>query len=342
MTRRAVALFSGGLDSTLAILVVLGQGVSVKAIKFQTPFDCGVSKDLVSVAERFGFDVEIRNLGEKFFEVVKDPEHGYGKNMNPCIDCRIMMLREARAFVDSAEADFIITGELLGQRPMSQRKDMLYHIDRKAGVTNCVVRPLSAKLLRVTDAEAKGIVSREMLYGFSGRSRKPQMALAEKFGLADYPAPAGGCLLTEPNYAGRLKDLMAFNPSPSLRDIDLLRIGRHFRFSPLCKIIIGRDRTENGIIESLATDEDILLKVNGYGSPLTLVSGEITQEALKVAASLCARYSDARNNFSVDVTDVNDPGFMLRVPTAGDELIDALRIEKKRTGKTAKASPVSP
>lgn len=271
MTRRAVALFSGGLDSTLAILVVLGQGVSVKAIKFQTPFDCGVSKDLVSVAERFGFDVEIRNLGEKFFEVVKDPEHGYGKNMNPCIDCRIMMLREARAFVDSVEADFIITGELLGQRPMSQRKDMLYHIDRKAGVTNCVVRPLSAKLLRVTDAEAKGIVSREMLYGFSGRSRKPQMALAEKFGLADYPAPAGGCLLTEPNYAGRLKDLMAFNPSPSLRDIDLLRIGRHFRFSPLCKIIIGRDRTENGIIESLATDEDILLKVNGYGSPLTLV-----------------------------------------------------------------------
>jgi len=342
MTRRAVALFSGGLDSTLAILAVLRQGVSVKAIKFQTPFDCGVSKDLVSVAERFGFDVEIRNLGEKFFEVVKDPEHGYGKNMNPCIDCRIMMLREARAFVDSAEADFIITGEVLGQRPMSQRKDMLYHIDRKAGVTNCIVRPLSAKLLRVTDAEAKGIVSREMLYGFSGRSRKPQMALAEKFGLADYPAPAGGCLLTEPNYAGRLKDLMAFNPSPSLRDIDLLRIGRHFRFSPLCKIIIGRDRTENGIIESLATDEDILLKVNGYGSPLTLVSGEITQEALKVAASLCARYSDARNNFSVDVTDVNDPGFILRVPTAGDELIDALRIEKKRTGKTAKASPVSP
>lgn len=342
MTYRAVALFSGGLDSTLAILAVLRQGISVKAIKFQTPFDCGVSKDPASVAERFGFCIEVRNLGEKFLEVVKDPEHGYGKNMNPCIDCRIMMLREARAFLDSVEADFIITGEVLGQRPMSQRKDMLYHIDKKAGVTNRVVRPLSAKLLKVTDAEAGGIVSREMLYGFSGRSRKPQMDLAEEFGLTDYPSPAGGCLLTEPNYACRLKDLMAFAPSPSLRDIDLLRIGRHFRYSPLCKIIVGRDRTENETIESLATGEDVLLKVDGYGSPLTLVSGEITQEALKVAASLCARYSDARNNVSVDVNDVNDPGFMLKVSVAGDELIDVLRIEKKGTGRTSKASPVSP
>ncbi len=322
--------------------MVLRQGISVKAIKFQTPFDCGALKDPASVADRFGFDIEIRNLGEKFFEVVKNPEHGYGKNMNPCIDCRIMMLREARAFADGAEADFIITGEVLGQRPMSQRKDMLYHIDRKAGVTNKVIRPLSAKLLRVTDAEAGGIVNREMLYGFSGRSRKPQMVLAEEFGLADYPSPAGGCLLTEPNYAARLKELMAFNHSPSLKDIDLLKIGRHFRYSPLCKIIIGRDKTENGIIESLARDEDVLLKVNSHGSPLTLVSGEITEEALKVAASLCVRYSDARNNFSVDVTDVDDPGCVLRVSAACDELIDSLRIEKKKTGKKAKASPVSP
>jgi tRNA-specific 2-thiouridylase len=342
MTHRAIALFSGGLDSTLAILVVLRQGISVKAVKFQTPFDCSVSRDPASIAERFGFDIEIRNLGEEFFKVVRDPEHGYGKNMNPCIDCRIMMLGEAKAFLDSAKADFIITGEVLGQRPMSQRKDMLYHIDRKASVTNRVVRPLSAKLLRVTDAEAAGIVRREMLYGFSGRSRKPQMDLAEEFGLTDYPSPAGGCLLTEPNYACRLKDLMAFDRSPSLRDIDLLRMGRHFRYSPLCKIIVGRDRTENETIESLATDKDRLLKVHGYGSPLTLISGEITQEALKVAASLCARYSDARNNLSVDVTDVNDPGFMLKVSVAGDELIDLLRIEKEGNERTSKASPVSP
>jgi len=337
MTYRAVALFSGGLDSTLAILAVLRQGISVKALKFRTPFDCSVSKDPASVAERFGFNVETRDLGEKFLDVVKDPEHGHGKNMNPCIDCRIMMLKEARTSLDSPEADFIITGEVLGQRPMSQRKDMLYHIDRKAGVRSRVVRPLSAKLLRVTDAEAAGIVSREMLYGFSGRSRKPQMELAKEFGLTDYPSPAGGCLLTEPNYAGRLKDLLDFDPSPSPRDIDLLKIGRHFRYSPRCKFIIGRNRTENETIESLATDEDVLLKVEGYGSPLTLVSGQINREALKVAASLCARYSDARNNFSVDVTDVNHPGFVLTVSGAGDELIDALRIEKRETVRTAKA-----
>jgi tRNA-specific 2-thiouridylase len=343
MRYRAVALFSGGLDSTLAILAALRQGISVKAVKFQTPFDCSASTDPDSVAEKFGFDIETRNIGEKFFEIVKRPEHGRGRNMNPCIDCRIMMLKEVRAFLDRAEADFIITGEVLGQRPMSQRKDMLYHIDRKAGVTNCVLRPLSAKLLKVTDAEAAGIVNRELLYGFSGRSRKPQMALAEEFGLADYPSPAGGCLLTEPNYAFRLKELMTFSSSPSLRDIDLLRIGRHFRYSSLCKIIVGRDRSENDIIESLVTDKDTLLKVNGYGSPLTLVSGEITQDALKVAASLCARYSDARNNFTVDVTDFKNPGLTLRVSVAGDEMIDALRIEKKATGKpAAKASPVCP
>jgi tRNA-specific 2-thiouridylase len=341
MPHRAVALFSGGLDSTLAILVVLRRGVSVKAVKFQTPFDCSASKDPTSVAERFGFAIEIRNLGEKFIDVVRNPEHGYGKNMNPCIDCRIMMLREARAFLDSSEADFIITGEVLGQRPMSQRKDMLYHIDRKAGVTNSVVRPLSAKLLKVTDAEVKGMLSKEMLYGFSGRSRKPQIGLAEEFGLTDYPSPAGGCLLTEPNYACRLKDLMTFAPSLSLRDIDLLRTGRHFRYSPLCKIIIGRDRTENETIESLATDKDVLLKADGCASPLTLVSGDIDQGALEVAASLCARYSDAKNSFSVVVTDVNKRGFMMKVSAAGNELIDALRIEKKGNVRKPKASPVS-
>ena len=338
----AVALFSGGLDSTLAIIAVLRQGISVKAIKFHTPFDCSVSNDLVCIAKKFGFDIESRNLGEKFLQIVKRPEHGYGKNMNPCIDCRILMLREARVFTDNAEADFIITGEVLGQRPMSQRKDMLYHIDRKAGVTNRVVRPLSAKLLRTTDAEAAGIINRHWLYDFSGRSRKPQMALAEEFGLADYPSPAGGCLLTEPNYAARLKELMSFDPSPSRRDIDLLKVGRHFRYSARCKIIVGRDMTENGLIESLATGEDILLKVNDCGSPSVLVSGEVTREALKVAASLCARYSDARKDSSVTVTNINDPGYMISVPVAGDELIDVLRIEKKGGGKSTKASQVSP
>ncbi len=336
---KAIALLSGGLDSTLAILTVLKQGIEVKAIKFQTPFDCDASspKDLSSVGRRFGFDTEICNPGEKFLAMVKNPPHGYGKNMNPCIDCRILMLKEAKLCMDITGAEFIVTGEVLGQRPMSQRKDMLYHIDKEAGVVGQVLRPLSAKFLKITSPEAEGIIDRERLYGLSGRSRKPQMALAREFGLDDYPAPAGGCLLTEPNYAHRLKELLTFNPSPSARDIGLLRIGRHFRLSPVCKVIVGRDEAENDAIESLFEEKDSLLRVEGFGSPVTLGTGALTDEALKIAASLCARYSDAKNIAETEVTvrQANDT-FKIRISPAGNEIIEAMRIEKTKKDKTAK------
>jgi hypothetical protein len=339
---KAIALFSGGLDSTLAILAVLRQGIEVKAIKFQTPFDPDLSeqglssKDSFPVAEKFGFDIEIYRLGDTFLDMVKNPKHGYGKNMNPCIDCRILMLKKAGSFMHAICADFLVTGEVLGQRPMSQRKDTLYHIDKEAGFTGQVVRPLSARLLKISLPEVKGTIDREKLYGFGGRSRKPQIALAEEFGLIDFSLPAGGCLLTEPNYAHRMKDVLTCNPEPTLKDIELLRIGRHFRFSPLCKIIVGRDKTENEKIESLSYN-DCLLKVDGFGSPLALVSGEITDEALKVAASLCARYSDAKNIPEIEVTVIRGINkFRLLVSPAGNELIEALRIEKVRTKKTAK------
>lgn len=341
---KAVALFSSGLDSTLAILAILKQGIEVEAIIFLTNFNCDVSgrylcsKDLFSVAERFGFEVKLCYLSDKFIEIVKNPKFGYGKNMNPCIDCRILMLKEAKAVMNMIGADFIITGEVLGQRPMSQRRDSFYLIDREAGVIDYVLRPLSAKLLKITSPEAKGIINREMLYGFSGRSRKPQMALAEELGLTDYPAPAGGCLLTEPNYAHRLKDLLTYNHAPSMRDIDLLRIGRHFRFSPSCKIIVGRNKDENETIVSLSVNGDYLLKIDGYGSPTTLVTGEITDEALKAAASICARYSDAKNLSEVEAIVINrDDTFRLRVSPAGSEIVEALRIEKLKNEKIAKA-----
>jgi tRNA-specific 2-thiouridylase len=339
MNRKAIALLSGGLDSTLAILAVLKQGIEVKAIKFRTPFDpvvdCEASgSDPFSVARIFCFDVELCNLGDRFLDIVKSPKHGYGKNMNPCIDCRIFMLKEAKKLMDAIAADFIITGEVIGQRPMSQKKDMLYHIDREAEVTGLVLRPLSAKLLKSTVPEQRGIIDREMLYGFSGRSRKPQMRLARELGLDDYPSPAGGCLLTEPNYAYRLKDLMTFDSAPSMRDVDLLKIGRHFRPSPLCKIVIGRDEAENEIIESVATDTDCLLRVDGFGSPSTLVTGEINDEMIELAASLCARYSDAKKILEVP-TEVRRGGrtLALRVSPAENETIEALRIEKKTVGK---------
>jgi len=333
---KAIALLSGGLDSTLAILTALKQGVKVKAIKFRTPFDPDAAfKDSgsypLSVARRFGFEVELFNPGDRFLDIVKNPKHGYGKNMNPCIDCRIFMLKEAKNLMDTTASDFIITGEVLGQRPMSQKRDMLYHIDRESGVSGLVLRPLSAKLLRITDPENRGIVNREMLYNLRGRSRKPQMALAREFGLEGYPSPAGGCLLTEPNYAHRLKDLMTFDSAPSIRDIQMLKIGRHFRFSPSCKIVIGRDERENKLIESLATETACLLKVEEYGSPSTLITGEITDDALKTAASLSARYSDAKGLPLVDVS-VFTKGlrYSIEVQPAGDDILKECRIELNR------------
>ena len=335
MSRKAVALFSGGLDSTLSILTVLRHGVGVTALKFVTPFDHDIAdtsssfRNLLHTAEQFRFEVRIFELSDQFMEIVKKPKFGYGRNMNPCIDCRILMLKAAKDFMEKTEADFIISGEVLGQRPMSQRKNILYLIDKEAGVTDYVLRPLSAKLLKITIPEIKGILNREMLFDFRGRSRKPQMTLAKDFGLTDYPAPAGGCLLTEPHYAHRLKDLFTYQPDPDLDDLSLLRIGRHFRFSPSCKIIVGRNKIENEKIWSLSA-KGCLLKVEGYGSPTTLIVGEITDETLQVAASLCARYSDAKGIHEAEVTAIRKGTiFTLKTAPCADKIIEVLRIELK-------------
>ncbi len=335
---KAIALFSGGLDSTLAILVMLRQGIEVTAITFLNHFGCDISdksscsKDPFSAAEKFGFEVKLSHLSEKFLNIVKNPKHGHGKNMNPCIDCRILMLKEAREFMNLTGANFIITGEVLGQRPMSQRKNTFPLIDKEAGVKGYVLRPLSAKFLDMTIPEQMGIVNREMLYDFNGRSRKPQIALAKEFGLTDYPAPAGGCLLTEPNYAFRLRELLKYNSDPEFKDINLLRIGRHFRFSPDCKIIVGRHKEENGMLLSLADAEDYILRVEGFGSPVTLVVGKATNEALVLAASLCARYSDAKHLPEVDVAvSLENERFYLKVQPARSEIIELLRIEKNQS-----------
>ncbi len=334
---KAVALYSGGLDSTLAILVMMRQGVEVTAVTFLNHFGCDVgdksscSKDPFAASVKFGFRVKLSHLSDKFLEIVKNPEHGHGKNMNPCIDCRILMLKEAREFMKLLNADFIITGEVLGQRPMSQRRECFPMIDKAAGVRGIVLRPLSAKLLNPTIPEREGLVNREMLLDFSGRSRKPQMALAEEFGLTEYPAPAGGCLLTEPNYSARLRDLLEHDKDPGHTDINLLRLGRHFRYSPDCKIIVGRNREENSAIASLAGPGDRLLRVEGFGSPLTLMRGYATGDGLAVAASLCARYSDAKKLPEVNVA-VSENGrkHYLRVRPAGDELIERYRIGMKK------------
>lgn len=338
---KAVALYSGGLDSTLAILVAMKQGIKVTAITFLTHFGCDISdksscsKNPFAASEKFGFEVKLCHLADKFIEIVKNPKFGHGKNMNPCIDCRILMLKEAREFMKMTGADFIITGEVLYQRPMSQRKDTFPKIDREAGLEGYVLRPLSARLLKPTIPEQMGIVNREMFYNFHGRSRKPQMALAKEMGLTEYPAPAGGCLLTDPIYSHRLKELLDHNPHPLLKDINLLRVGRHFRFSDNCKIIVGRDESENNAIQALAENKDYLLWVDGSGSPLTIVCANAdsnpTNDDLKLAASICARYSDAKQLPVVEVTVVGkDSVFKIQTTPATSTILDSFRIQPEK------------
>lgn len=336
---KALALFSGGLDSTLAILTVMRQGVNVTAVTFLTHFGCDISdrsscsKNPFKAAEQFGFPVKLCHLAEEFLEIVKNPKYGHGKNMNPCIDCRILMLKEAKELMNMTGADFIVTGEVLGQRPMSQRRETLSLIDREAGLEGYVLRPLTALNLKPTIPEQKGLVKRELLYGFRGRSRKPQMRLASEFGLKDYPTPAGGCLLTDPIYSCKLKELLEHNPDPSIRDINLLRVGRHFRLSQYCKVIVGRNEKENKIIESMAEEGDYLLRVLGYGSPIALMAGDVTDIEIEKAASLCVRYSDAKKlrNVRVEVQkkganpDLNSVFEIIAIP-ADDLLISTLRI----------------
>lgn len=338
--RKAVALYSGGLDSTLAILAVQKQGIEVKAVTFLNHFGCDISdksscsKDPFSAAEKFGFEVKLSHLADKFIRIVKNPKFGHGKNMNPCVDCRILMLREAKEFMDMTGAEFLITGEVIGQRPMSQRRDSLDIIDREAGLKGLVLRPLSAKLLKPTGMEEKGIVNRDALYDFSGRSRKPQMALAREFGLTDYPAPAGGCLLTEPNYSFRLRELLEHDHDPSLEDLALLRLGRHFRITHGCKVIVGRNRKENESLLSLDDGKSIRLRVEDYASPVVLIRGKATDEIIQIASALCARYSDARHMGATAVK-LNNGGnvFSLCVQPAGEDIIEQYKIEKKEKKK---------
>lgn len=334
---KAVALYSGGLDSTLAILTVLRQGIGVKAVTFLNHFGCDISdksscsKDPFSAAEKFGFEVKLCHLSEKFIQIVKDPKFGHGKNMNPCMDCRILMLREAREFMDMTGAEFLITGEVLGQRPMSQRRDALDIIDRETGLKGRVLRPLCAKLMKPTVMEEKGIVNRDLLYDFSGRSRKPQMALAREFGLTDYPAPAGGCLLTEPNYSFRLRELLDHDADPSIEDLALLRLGRHFRLSSKCKVIVGRDENENKSLLAISGNKWIYLIAEDCGSPVVVIKGEDNGDTIRTAASICARYSDARTlpEVGVKVFNGHEVSLMEVVP-ASDDIVEQFRVSRRK------------
>lgn len=304
---KAVALLSGGLDSTLAARVVMDQGVGLEALNFMTVFCTCTNRGATCLAsqkavETLGIPLKVLNVSEEYLGVVKHPRHGYGRNMNPCIDCRIFMLKKAKARMEESGASFIVTGEVLGQRPMSQRRDAMRMIEKEAGLEGLILRPLCAQVLPPTIPEKEGWVNREKLLKIQGRSRKPQIELAGRYGIHDYPCPAGGCLLTDSGFAKRMKDLMVHHPDFSLNDVHLLKMGRHFRFSHKVKLVVGRQEEENQKIQTFAQGKDILLKVSGFPGPLSLLRGEPEEGDLRAAAAITAHYSKAKDLRNIEVT----------------------------------------
>lgn len=302
LKRKAIALVSGGLDSTLSVLLIRDQGIEVEALNFNHEFGCAKDKNyIISISQKFNFPVRFIDLGEKFLRILRRPKFGYGKNLNPCIDCRILMLKEAKKCMEDSGASFIITGEVLNQRPLSQKMRTLELIDKEAGVSGYVLRPLSALKLKETVPEKEGIVKRDLLLGIEGRSRRTQIELAKKYGLDDFPTPSGGCLLTDPIYSMRLKELLEHEENPDIRQIRLLKIGRHFRIHPKLKAIVGRKRSENELLNIHASPGDLILHTLNFPGPTVLLVGEVEEKDIEFAAMICARYSDGKDAKKVKV-----------------------------------------
>jgi len=292
---KAIALLSGGLDSRLAIKVMQEQGIEVEALNYVTAFCRCTSNDsckleALKASEQLGVKIRVINNSREFLEVVKAPRHGYGSNMNPCIDCRIQMFKDAAHYMRKSGAKFMITGEVLGQRPMSQRREAMSLIDREAGLKGLILRPLSARFLEPTIPEKEGWVDREKLPAIKGRSRKEQFQLADLLQIKDYPCPAGGCLLTDPEFSHRLRELMDHSEL-TLNDVHLLKVGRHFRIDPGTKAIVGRNEKDNEKLFTRSREDDLLLEIPDVPGPRTLLRGAGTDENVSAAASLTVLYA---------------------------------------------------
>ncbi len=297
--KRALGIFSGGLDSILAALVLRRQGIEVVALNWTTPFFGGEQARRSAAA--VGVPLRVEDLLEHFLPLLSNPPHGFGKALNPCVDCHILMLREAGRVMEAEGFDFLFTGEVLGQRPFSQHRGALELIARESGYGDVVLRPLCARLLKATRPEREGWVDRERLLTISGRGRKQQLALANEWGIGEYPTPAGGCLLTDAGFSRRLQDLLTHGAPLTRPSLELLKWGRHFRLSPATKAIVGRNRGENEQIAQRRQPGDFALQTTTYPGPLVLAPGG-SPEDLPTATTLCASYSDAPEGAAVEVS----------------------------------------
>jgi len=288
---KALGMFSGGLDSILAAKLIQEQGIKVELINFYTTFF--PPRNAIEMAKQIKMPLKEIDVTIGYLKMLRKPKHGYGSGMNPCIDCKIFMLRKAKKYAKKIGASFIFTGEVLGERPMSQNRNAMNMIEKESGLKEKLLRPLSAKLLPITEAEKKW-VDRNKLLDISGRRRDRQIELAKKYGL-NYPTPAGGCLLTEREYAKKIRDLLKNKKRISKMDLEMLKVGRHFRFGKN-KIVVGKNEEDNDRLLKLKQKTDYIFEVPQVGSPITILQGPKTKKSVIIAARLTARYSDAKEN----------------------------------------------
>jgi tRNA-uridine 2-sulfurtransferase len=296
---KGIGLLSGGLDSMLAVKVLQEQQIELLAITFVTPF-FGAEKG-IAAAEKAGVEMRSLDISEAHIAMLKSPRYGYGSQMNPCIDCHGLMLREAGKVMETEGAQFLFTGEVLGQRPMSQRRDSLRSVEKLSGLTGRILRPLSAKLLPPTIVEEQGLVDRSMLLDVQGRSRRRQKELARKYGLTDYPQPGGGCMLTNEGFSNRLRELLGTRPGANVEDVEIIKWGRAFMLPGKTLCMVGRQQSENDKLESLARATDILLWPINYPGPTCLLLAPDGPENIEMASALAASYSQAPKEAQVDV-----------------------------------------
>jgi tRNA-uridine 2-sulfurtransferase len=295
---KAIALFSGGLDSMLAAKLIQKQNIEVVCLTFTTPF-FNASK-AQSAAKHLNLSLFVEDITSEHLQILKAPRYGYGKNINPCIDCHILMLKTAGKKMEAEGADFILTGEVLGQRPMSQTKQSLYLVAKNSGYADYILRPLSAQLLPPIKAEREDKINRSLLLNIAGRGRKEQIFLAREFGISNYPPPAGGCLLTDPIFSRRLCDLITHQEDRHIRDYELLKYGRHLRTPEGYKIIVGRNKADNEQLRKLSIDADLVCNMADFPGPYVLLPYS-NESALPVVAAVCVRYSDAPSDIETNV-----------------------------------------